>query len=102
MQWHGLLLAVQERIPLNLPASLGLANHGRGIEAEHLKQNENREKKQAAASKQLLGRFGVGLKDALATLERRGVQVRLRSKHGEVTLARDDKHGFAAFRPSML
>ena len=77
------------------PGVWRIRDYGRGIEPEHLKQNENPEKKQAAAGKQLLGRFGVGLKDALATLERRGVQVRLRSKHGEVTLARHDKHGFA-------
>jgi len=72
-----------------------IRDFGRGLRAEHLKQNENPEKKKAATAKQLLGRFGVGLKDALATLERHGVRVRLRSKHGDIALARHDKHGFA-------
>src|SRR6266540_640081 len=70
-------------------------DYGRGLQADHLKQNENPEKNQAATSKQLLGRFGVGLKDALATLERRGITVTIRSQHGDISLVRHDKHGFA-------
>jgi hypothetical protein len=73
-------------------------DYGRGIAPDHLTQNENPEKKRAAATKQLLGRFGVGLKDALATLDRNGVKVAIRSRHAEITLARQDKHGFAGIR----
>jgi hypothetical protein len=36
----------------------------------------------------------VGLKDALATLERRGVLVEIRSKHADLRLVRRAKHGF--------
>jgi hypothetical protein len=72
-----------------------IRDYGRGLAPDHLTQNENPEKKHAAASKQLLGRFGVGLKDALATLERNGVRVAIRSRFAEITLARHDKHGFA-------
>src|SRR5437667_7965756 len=37
-------------------------DYGRGLAPEHLTQNESAEKKRAAVAKQLLGRFGVGLK----------------------------------------
>ena len=72
-----------------------IRDFGRGLRPEHLTQNESPEKKAASGSKQLLGRFGVGLKDALATLERNGVTVTIRSRHAEITLHRRDKHGFA-------
>ncbi len=65
---------------------------GRGLSYEHLTQNENPEK--AANTDRVVGQFGVGLKDALATFERRGVQVRIRSRHGTITLQRTTKHGF--------
>jgi hypothetical protein len=77
------------------PGIWRVRDFGRGLQPDHLKQNENPEKKQAAANKQLLGRFGVGLKDALATLERRGIVVSIRSRHGDISLVRHDKHGFA-------
>jgi hypothetical protein len=91
--------ALTETAPVEIlrdgPGVWRIRDYGRGLEPEHLKQNENPEKKRAAAGKQLLGRFGVGLKDALATLERRAVHVALRSRHGEIGLVRHDKHGFA-------
>ena len=43
----------------------------------------------------MIGKFGVGLKDALATFHRRGVEVQIFSRHGVFTLAQQDKHGFA-------
>jgi len=57
---------------------------GRGLKYEHLTQNENKEKLRNA--NKVVGKFGVGLKDALATLHRRGIGVAIRSKHGDVTL----------------
>jgi hypothetical protein len=42
-----------------------------------------------------MGKFGVGLKDALATLNRRGVNVHLRSKFGDIALTQAPKHGFS-------
>lgn len=44
-----------------------IIDFGRGLNYHHLTQNENDEK---LNSNQLIGRFGVGLKDALATLYR--------------------------------
>lgn len=65
---------------------------GRGLKCEHLTENENKEKLENAG--RVIGKFGVGLKDALATLFRRGVGVRIRSRHGDITLAQTVKHGF--------
>jgi len=44
---------------------------GRGLRYEDLTQNENPEKLKNAGK--VIGKFGVGLKDALATLNRRGI-----------------------------
>jgi hypothetical protein len=66
---------------------------GRGLRYEHLTQNENKEK--LRNSDKVVGKFGVGLKDALATLYRRGVAVAIRSKHGNITLEVTAKHGFS-------
>lgn len=65
---------------------------GRGLRYEHLTQNENREKLKRP---DLVGKFGVGLKDALATFDRRRVDVTIRSRHHEMSLKRASKHGFA-------
>lgn len=42
-----------------------IRDYGRGLNYSHLTQNENDEKKR---SKDVIGKFGVGLKDALAVL----------------------------------
>lgn len=65
---------------------------GRGVRYEHLTQNENREK--LANPDKVVGKFGVGLKDALATFDRRGVGTRIRSRFGDITTAKQQKHGF--------
>lgn len=70
-----------------------IRDFGRGLRYEHFTQNENEEK--LANSEKVIGKFGVGLKDALATLNRRGVNVRISSKYGNVTLDQQSKHGFA-------
>lgn len=66
---------------------------GRGIEIRHFTQNENPEKLAAPAG--VIGKFGVGLKDALATFHRHGVDVRLRSRHGTFRLVTAEKRGFS-------
>ncbi len=65
---------------------------GRGLTYKHLTENENKEKLQNP--EKVIGKFGVGLKDALATLDRRGIPVRIRSKHGDFSLKVAPKHGF--------
>jgi hypothetical protein len=69
-----------------------IRDFGRGVRYEHLTQNENREK--LASPEKVVGKFGVGLKDALATFDRRGVGVRIRSRFGDITTAKQAKHGF--------
>ena len=78
---------------------------GRGVRYEHLTQNENKEK--LANPGKVVGKFGVGLKDALATFDRRGIQVRIMSRFGSITTVKQHKHGFddittlhAVIRPS--
>lgn len=65
---------------------------GRGLRYEHLTQNENAEK--LANPEKVVGKFGVGLKDALATFDRRRIGVRIRSRFGDITIAKRHKHGF--------
>lgn len=69
-----------------------IRDYGRGVRYEHLTQKENKEKLRHADK--MIGRFGVGLKDALATLHRRGVSILLRSAHGSISLVNAQKHGF--------
>jgi hypothetical protein len=65
---------------------------GRGLRYEHLTQNENREK--LANPDKVVGKFGVGLKDALATFDRHRITVVIRSRHGDITTGKQAKHGF--------
>jgi hypothetical protein len=70
-----------------------IRDFGRGLRHTHLTQNESQEK--LKREREVIGRFGVGLKDALAVLDRRQVEVTLRSRHGEITLAHRPKAGFS-------
>jgi hypothetical protein len=69
-----------------------IRDFGRGLRYEHLTQNENAEK--LSQSGHVIGRFGVGLKDSLATLNRRGVKIEIRSRHGNISIISAPKHGF--------
>jgi hypothetical protein len=66
-------------------------DRGRGLRYRHLTQNESEEKR---ASDVVVGQFGVGLKDALATFHRNGIGVRIASPHGVLGLVERSKHGF--------
>ena len=68
-----------------------IIDYGRGLNYHHLTQNENTEKLENG---KLIGRFGVGLKDALAVLYRHGIKVRIISKYGIITLKESIKNGF--------
>ena len=67
-------------------------DHGRGLRIDHFTLNENKEK--IAAPTGVIGKFGVGLKDALATFHRRGVEPVISSRHGTFRLRQTEKHGF--------
>ena len=65
---------------------------GRGLRIDHFTLNENKEK--IAAPTGVIGKFGVGLKDALATFHRRGVEPVITSRYGTFRLRQTEKHGF--------
>ncbi len=65
---------------------------GRGLRYEHFTQNENPEKLNAVGK--VIGKFGVGLKDALATLDRNGIGVEIESAFCVITLTQRSKHDF--------
>jgi len=73
-----------------------IRDYGRGLRYQHLTQNENREK--LAHSDEVIGKFGVGLKDALATFDRHRIKIHIRSCYGDVTIGKVPKHGFADIR----
>ncbi len=68
-----------------------IRDFGRGIRYTHLTQNENQEKLSSTA---VIGRFEIGLKDALATFERHGVEVIIKSKFGTIKTLKMVKEGF--------
>lgn len=69
-----------------------IRDFGRGLKYEHLTQNESQEK--LSRPHLVIGKFGVGLKDALATCDRHQIGVQIRSPHGDIRTARSPKHGF--------
>lgn len=73
------------------PGQWKIRDFGRGVRYEHLTQKENREKLRHPA---VIGQFGIGLKDALAVCDRRGVEVAIRSRHGDILTRRLPKAGF--------
>lgn len=68
-----------------------IRDFGRGLQYTHLTQNESAEKRRHPG---VVGQFGIGLKDALAVCDRRGVGITLRSRHGDIHTARRAKAGF--------
>jgi len=73
------------------PGCWRIRDFGRGLRYQDLIQSENPEK---LGNPHVIGKFGIGLKDALATFERKGIQVLIRSRHGDISLSRVSKHSF--------
>lgn len=69
-----------------------IRDFGRGLQIEHFTLNENHEKLNSVA--EVIGKFGVGLKDALATFHRRKIAVLIRSPFGTYRLKQEHKYGF--------
>lgn len=68
-----------------------IRDFGRGLKYEHLTQKEDEEK---LKNPHVIGKFGIGLKDALATFDRKGVNVVIKSRHGNITIEKSEKHDF--------
>jgi DNA gyrase/topoisomerase IV subunit B len=64
-----------------------IRDFGRGLRYEHLTQKEVEEK---LKNPNVIGKFGIGLKDALATFDRKGVKVFVKSRHGDITLGKSE------------
>jgi hypothetical protein len=69
-----------------------IRDFGRGLKYEHLTQNECEEK--LTHPNLVIGKFGVGLKDALATFDRHKIKVLIKSKYGDITIVKSEKYGF--------
>jgi hypothetical protein len=74
------------------PGKWRVRDWGRGLRHEHFTQKEDPEK--LAKPNLVIGKFGIGLKDAIAALDRREVVVSFRSRHADIAVARLPKHGF--------
>jgi hypothetical protein len=68
-----------------------IRDFGRGIKIEHFTQNENVEK---LSSQKVIGKFGIGLKDALATFERHRIDISIHSRFGDFTMGKSSKQDF--------
>jgi hypothetical protein len=69
-----------------------IRDYGRGIQYTHLTQKENAEK--LKNSDKVIGKFGVGLKDAFATFDRKNIPITIISKFSKITTAKLPKHDF--------
>ena len=68
-----------------------IRDFGRGIKYEHFTQKENDEKHNKEG---IIGKFGIGLKDALATFERHKVDILIQSKNCDIVLGKSQKQDF--------
>ncbi|MGF6352877.1 hypothetical protein ABIE27_000773 [Paenibacillus sp. 4624] len=69
-----------------------IRDYGRGLRYEHFTQNENKEK--LDNPEKVIGKFGVGLKDAMATFDRQNIRILIRSSHADISMDKSHKHGF--------
>lgn len=67
-------------------------DYGRGLRHTHLTQNEDEEKLNNPDT--VIGKFGVGLKDALATFYRNDVDITILSQHETITVEKAPKTDF--------
>lgn len=68
-----------------------IRDFGRGLNYQHFSQNESVEKNNAEG---IIGKFGVGLKDALAVFYRHNIDVQIRSRHGAFSTKMHKKGNF--------
>lgn len=68
-----------------------ICDYGRGLSESHLTQKENEEK---IKHPHTIGKFGIGLKDALATFHRNGIKVIIESKFNIISTKMSKKSGF--------
>ncbi|WP_123539474.1 ATP-binding protein [Halosimplex salinum] len=69
-----------------------IRDYGRGFRYEHLTQAEDEEK--LNNPDKVIGKFGVGIKDAIATCHRHGIGITIHSPYNTFTVKEAPKHGF--------
>jgi len=69
-----------------------IRDYGRGLRHEHFAQEEDEEK--LSRPDEVIGKFGVGLKDALVVLYRHGAEVTIHSRHNTFTFEKAPKASF--------
>lgn len=69
-----------------------IRDYGRGLNYENLTQNENDEK--IKNPNKVIGKFGVGLKDAMATFDRRKIGIIIQSRFSDITIEKLPKSDF--------
>ncbi|WP_234340168.1 ATP-binding protein [Gorillibacterium timonense] len=89
---HMLTKTIEPKIYKDEQGAWHIRDYGRGLRYEHFTQNENKEK--LKNPELVIGKFGVGLKDALATFDRKKVHVLIRSRHADISMDKSHKHGF--------
>lgn len=67
-----------------------IRDFGRGLRIEHFTQNESSEK---SRNNRMIGQFGIGLKDAIATFHNKSVEVMIRSRYNDFTSGMFPKSG---------
>lgn len=69
-----------------------IRDYGRGLKYTALTQNENLEKLE---NPHVIGKFGIGLKDALATFDRNKIEIEIYSKYNRITTELSPKADFS-------
>jgi hypothetical protein len=89
---HMLTKTIEPKIYKDEQGAWHIRDYGRGLRYEHFTQNENKEK--LKHPELVIGKFGVGLKDALATFDRQKIHILIRSRFADITMDKSSKHGF--------
>jgi DNA topoisomerase VI subunit B len=79
------------RIVLTASGKIVIQDYGRGIMPQHLTLSESSEKRRCS---KMIGQFGIGLKDAIATLYHNNYTTTIISAHGYYTFEKRPKHNF--------
>ena len=72
---------------------LTIKDQGRGITKFHFVQNESKEKVSNYKNSQIIGHFGIGMKDAVAVLARKERTLEIKCRHGRYTFEYKNKYG---------
>lgn len=91
---HVLCRLDQKAVVMNLHNDrLMIKDQGRGITKFHFVQDESVEKVKNYKDSQIIGHFGIGMKDAVAVLARKERTLEIKCRHGRYTFEYKNKYG---------